>query len=125
MLLDQKIYIDKILSKLRSMEANPISVPADPYAVLRPVEEVGDSRENVPFREAVGSLIFLATVSRFDIAFAVNVVSRFLSYHDDSHCQVVKQNFQVFSGYSWSSNQIQYVWPGATADRFFGRAICQ
>lgn len=34
---------------------------------------------NVPFREAVGALTLLATVTRPDIMYAVRLVSRFLS----------------------------------------------
>ena len=40
---------------------------------------------NVPYREAVGSLLILAMVSRLDIAFAVGVASRYLDNYDESH----------------------------------------
>ncbi|XP_033222758.1 secreted RxLR effector protein 161-like [Belonocnema kinseyi] len=92
------MYIDKILSKFRLNETNPISVTVDLNAILRPAEEVNESRENVPFREAVGSLIFLATVSWPEIPFSANVLSRLLSNHDDSHWQAVKRIFKYFVG---------------------------
>lgn len=41
--------------------------------------------KNVPFRDANGSLIFLATVWRPDIDYSVNLVSRYHNKYEDSH----------------------------------------
>jgi hypothetical protein len=52
----------------------------------------------VPYREAVGSLMFLAVVSRPDIAVAVNTVSKFLNNHNDEHWRAVKRIISYVSG---------------------------
>lgn len=70
-----------------------VSVPADPHTVLYPVNTYEESNYNVPYREAVESLMFLAIISRPDIAFAVNNVSKFLNNHNASHWQAVKRIF--------------------------------
>ncbi|XP_046737529.1 secreted RxLR effector protein 161-like [Diprion similis] len=46
----------------------------------------------------VGSLVFLATVSRPDIAFAVNAVSKYLSKHNTTHWRAVKRIFAYLKG---------------------------
>ncbi|XP_055903289.1 uncharacterized protein LOC129939334 [Eupeodes corollae] len=45
-------------------------------------------------REVVGSLLYLATISRPDISFAVNYVSRFTKKPMRSHWAMVKRIFQ-------------------------------
>ncbi|XP_076547399.1 uncharacterized protein LOC143305951 [Osmia lignaria lignaria] len=71
-------------------EAKGVSVPADPHVVLCPAE-LKETEHLVPYREAVGSLMFLAIVTRPDIAYAVNAVSKYLNDHDESHWRAVKR----------------------------------
>ncbi|XP_039303971.1 secreted RxLR effector protein 161-like [Solenopsis invicta] len=79
------------------IDAKLMSVPSDPNVILYPVlkEKVA---VKVPFREAVGSLIFLAIVCRPDIAFAVNSVSKFLNNYSNDHWRTVKQILAYVSG---------------------------
>ena len=72
-------------------KAKPLSVPADPNVLLQPVESSEERLCNVPYREAVGSLMFLATVSRPDIAYAVNTASKFLNKSSEIHWRAVKR----------------------------------
>lgn len=53
-------------------EANEVATPCEKQAYV----ENKTKLENVPYREAVGSLMFLEIVSRPDIAFAVSIVSQ-------------------------------------------------
>ncbi|CAB0040048.1 unnamed protein product [Trichogramma brassicae] len=75
----------------RLVNANPVSVPADPHNSLRSVDNEGERLHDVPFREAVGSLTYLAIVSRPDISFATSNVSKFLDRHNASHWHAVKK----------------------------------
>lgn len=52
------------------------------------------------YRKALGSLMFLAIISRPDISFAVGLVSRFVDKHDASHWQAVKRILRYLSGTS-------------------------
>ena len=79
-------------------DAKSLSVPADPHVALNPVVEGEEKAEKVPFREAVGSLMFLAIVSRSDIAYAVNSVSRFLNNYSNDHWRAVKRRLAYLSG---------------------------
>lgn len=86
--LSQEKYIDKILMKFKFNETHPRKTPMVTTQVnnrerkLR--EETSndeilkktETRENVPYREAIGSLLYLAGATRPDISYAVNVLSR-------------------------------------------------
>lgn len=92
--LHQQAYTRQIIEKFGMSEAKAVNIPCDPHVELRNVKEGEPNQENVPYREAVGSLMFLTIVSRPDLAYAVNSVSRYLNKHDHSHWQAVKRIFR-------------------------------
>src|SRR5712672_4796058 len=51
-----------------------------------------------PYREAIGSLMYLAVATRPDIAFAVSTLSRFLDNPGDTHWEAVKRIFRYIAG---------------------------
>jgi len=61
--------MEKILAKFNMSNAKAVTIPADPHTILHPYEEEETLNNYVPFREAVGSLMFIATISRPDIAY--------------------------------------------------------
>ena len=79
-------------------EGNSVKMPLNSHVKLTNPTERCDL--NVPYREAVGSRLFLAMVSRPDIAFAVGVVSRYLNNYDESHWQTIKRIFLCFNATS-------------------------
>jgi len=70
----QTIYLPRIIKKFNMTDAN-VSVPANPHATLAVADSDCQEFSNVPYREAVGSFIFLALITRPNIAYTVNVVS--------------------------------------------------
>lgn len=72
--IHQSLYTRCILEKFNSEKAKSVSVPADPHTILTNYDQYGSNFINVPYRETVGSLMFLALVTRPDIAYAVNIV---------------------------------------------------
>ena len=79
-------------------KSKPVGIPADPHAYLLPVKEKNDEIANVPFREAIGSLMFLAIVSRPDIAFVVNAAGRFTNNHNESLWRAIKRIIAYVNG---------------------------
>lgn len=73
-------------------EAKVVSILADPHATMNPVK-ANESVSDVPYRETVDSLMFLAIVSRPDIAFAVNNAIRFLNKYELTHWRAVERIF--------------------------------
>ena len=53
---------------------------------------------STPYREAIGSLVYSATISRPDISFAVNYLSRTCNKPMLSHWKGVKRVFQYLKG---------------------------
>lgn len=74
--LSQPDYIRKILKKFHMIDCHPKNLPASPGCRL--TQNVGeDPLEDVPYRGAIGSLLYLTIVSRPDIAFAVGQAAQF------------------------------------------------
>lgn len=90
--IHQTQYIEQLLNKFNMNDANTNSVPVDPHMKLQKGD--GEPEKNIPYREAVGSLMHLAIVSRPDIMFAVSLVSRFLNCYNQMHWNAVKKIFK-------------------------------
>jgi len=97
--VSQTNYIHRLLKRFGMSEAKPIGTPMDPGTQL--IKPDKDKLEpHLPFKQAVGALLFAATVSRPDIAFAVGQVSRYMSRFDQSHWMSVKQIMRYLHGTS-------------------------
>ena len=74
--ITQEAYTKKVLRRFHMTESKPVGTPTvseqDPDVSV--TKELAG--ENIPYRVAVGSLIYLATGTRPDIAYAVSVVSQ-------------------------------------------------
>lgn len=81
-------------------DANPISIPADPNHELSALVQAGASDEltTAPYREAVGSLMYLSVATRPDIIFAVNQASRYLEKPTTTHWEGVKRILKYLKG---------------------------
>ena len=81
-------------------EAKPSSVSAEPglYLCKSPENANRNDNGNVPYREAIGALLFAARVCRPDIEYAVNYLSQFVDAHNQTHWSAVKQILRYLSG---------------------------
>lgn len=96
--INQAAYTTKVLTKFNMVDAAPVSTPAD--SSVKP-DHTQDERQSVtkyPFREAVGSLMYLAIATRPDIAFAVNTVSRHLENPSPVDVTAVKRIMKYLRG---------------------------
>ena len=91
---DQKSYIDKLLRKYGMENSRPVATPID----SNKHEETCDKSFNFKYREAVGCLLYLATVSRPDIAFAVSFASRYIEKPLSCHFVLVKRILRYLRG---------------------------
>ena len=98
MYISQSDYVGKIIKKFGMSEAKAVCVLADPNVRLLPADDEHSSMCNLPYRETIGSLMYLAIMSRPDIAFAVNNLSQFLNKYDKNHWHAVKRIFAYLTG---------------------------
>lgn len=88
--VSQPTYISKILARFSMTNCRAVAVPADPsahlvtsqgarliFGQLASAEEQDAKMDAVPYREAVGSHLYLTLAKKPDIAFAVGQVSQF------------------------------------------------
>ena len=80
--LSQRSYIESILRQYGLFDLKPISIPMDTNIRLTTAQSPSTTSKyaqmcNVPYHEAVGSLMYTALGTRPDIAFAVQTASRF------------------------------------------------
>ena len=101
--LSQHAYIDAIITKFNFDDLKPSSIPMDPSAPLSKSqspskhEEIAKMR-NVPYREAVGSLMYAAMGTRPDIAFATSTVAQFNDNPGWAHWEAVKRIYRYLKG---------------------------
>ena len=108
--LTQEDYIEKMLKKFGFSEMHSQRTPMVTRQVTnrqrRDREELdGDetikktqNKDNIPYREAVGSLPYLANVTRPDIMYAVNVLSRHQVNPTDDEWTMVERVFRYLKG---------------------------
>ncbi len=94
--VNQAAYATKVLAKFGMLNSNPVSTPAD--SSIQNFGLSDDVVTNFPYREAVGSLMYLAIATRPDISYAVGVVSRFLSNPKETHVNAVKRILKYLRG---------------------------
>lgn len=85
----QRNYIKEIIDKFCMSTANAASTPADVNVII--TKNLDENVVNFPYREAIGCLLFLSSVSRPDISFSVNVLSRYVNNPSQQHVNAVKR----------------------------------
>jgi hypothetical protein len=82
--LSQRQYVTNKLEEFDMADCKPVGTPMLPGTKLTSEDspKTPDERremENIPYINAVGSLMYLATMTRPDIAYTVGVLARFNS----------------------------------------------
>ena len=100
MFINQSRYSERILQRFGFGDVNPVFTPIERGMVAELGSFVNDRplEKSEPYREAIGSLLYLATVSRPDLSFCVNYLSRYNNKPMVSHWKMVKRVFQYVKG---------------------------
>ena len=94
-ILSQESYCGRVLERFHMGEAHPKGTPTtNSLSFVKSPE----SAPSFPYREAVGSLLYLAVWSRPDLAFAVGVSSRHLENPTEEDVLRVKRIFRYLVG---------------------------
>lgn len=94
--ISQEAYAKKVIRKFGMEDAHPVSTPMENHRALD--ADIEGKASAFPYREAVGSLIYLANGTRPDICFAVNFVSRYMERPTSVHVEAVKRIIKYLKG---------------------------
>ena len=101
--LSQESYIDSILARFNFTDLKPLATPMDPNIRFskdqcpQTLEEASEMRR-IPYREALGSLMYCAVATRPDIAFPVGLLSQFVENPGRIHWEAVKRVYRYLCG---------------------------
>lgn len=95
----QRSYAKKILERFNMIDAHPVATPIDQsiFAVIDDEQHVSNVVK-YPYREAIGSLMYLAVATRPDIAFALGSVSRYMENPKQVHINAIKRLLRYLKG---------------------------
>lgn len=99
--LSQEKAIQAVLLKFGMQESNPTSTPMTDFKWLTKKNDLGRyMNEDYPYREAIGSIMFIMLCTRPDICFAVCTLSKYLSDPAYKHWIAVKRLLRYLKGSS-------------------------
>ena len=101
--LSQEPYVTTILAKYNFTDTKPVSIPLDPHIQLSEKQSPQTMGEithmhNIPYWQAVGSLIHLASGTQSNITFATSFVAQFCSNPGWGHWETVKRIYRYLIG---------------------------
>lgn len=101
--IDQTHYVKEVLRRFNMTDCNIVSSPLDPGMKISKDmcprnDDERDKMKNIPYRAAIGSLLFVAITTRPDIAFAVNLLSRYCEDPGIGHWAAVKRILRYLKG---------------------------
>ena len=92
--ISQKDYIIKVLKRFGMDNANPVKTPMEVDLDLNV-----ESRDiECPYQELIGCLLYLANMTRPDISFAVNKLSRYQNCYKEVHWKSLKRILRYLCG---------------------------
>ena len=97
--LGQESYVNQILIRFGLEKAKPVSTPMEPGADFTPSSPSTSptlliTTEKTTYREMIGSLMYLSTMSRPDITYAISTLSQYLDSPHTTHLDAVKRVFK-------------------------------
>ncbi|WP_375449353.1 reverse transcriptase domain-containing protein [uncultured Nostoc sp.] len=101
MFLSQAPYIEKILERFGMQQAKSVDTPMvrQNALVYAEKEYQADSSTITWYQQAIRSLMYAMTETRFDIAYAMSTVSQFASNPTSDHVAAVKRIFRYLRKY--------------------------
>ena len=96
--LSQTKYLNEILSRFNKSSVHPVSTPAELGIRLEKNQSTTEPSAVTEYQKQIGSLMYLMTKTRPDIAFAVNCCARFMSNPDATHFRALERIWKYLVG---------------------------
>ena len=94
--ISQEAYIEKILTRFNMQHAKGICTPMETYPTKN-LTDIDSASSQYPYREAVGSIMYLMVCTRPDIAYAISKLARHLDNPTHEHLTAVKRLLRYLS----------------------------
>lgn len=96
--LDQENYIDQVLKNFGMENCKVVKTPMENKVNFGNITESNTDLSNVPYQKLIGSLMYLAVLTRPDITFAVNYLSQYNNNYTEYHWQCAKRILRYLKG---------------------------
>lgn len=101
--LSQRNYLEKVLSRYGMSQAKSVVTPLSSQFKLSmtqktKTEEEENKMQEIPYANAVGSLMYLMVCKRPHMIYGLSIVSRFMSKPGVTHWQAVKWLMRYIKG---------------------------
>ena len=96
--IGQPAYTAEVLKRFQMENSKPIATPIDTGTKLTKATEDSKLFNQELYQSAIGSLLYLSTRTRPDIAFAVSNVARFCSKPTMEHWKSIKHIMRYLNG---------------------------
>jgi hypothetical protein len=92
-----------MLERFNLTNAHPITIPLDPGSLLTDTQSPTLEAEklemkNMPYKQLIGSLLYVAWMTRPDISFTVSMLSRFMGNPGRVHWEAAKKVLRYLKG---------------------------
>src|SRR6266498_582322 len=94
----QSYYVEKVLSRFGYMDSKPSPTPYDPSVMVW--KNKGIFKDQLRYSQIIGSIMYLASATRPNIAFAVSKLSQFVSKPGDDHWHALERVMRYLKGTS-------------------------
>lgn len=106
--ITQRGYATEVLQRFRMQDTRTVSTPMDRSMLAQMDVESEKASPDVPYRQAIGLLIYLVNCTRTDLAFTVQKLSQYLEKPLRHHWNAVKRALQ----YLWSTRDYGILFDG-------------
>ncbi|XP_026475639.1 uncharacterized protein LOC113380719 [Ctenocephalides felis] len=93
-ILDQERYIDQLLNKFNMQDCKQAGTPMESDLKL----SSGKIEQELPYQQLIGSLMYLAVMTRPDIAYSLSYLSQFNNCYVSSHFKSAKRVLKYLQG---------------------------
>jgi len=89
--LSQTTFIDKILNRFSMQNCKPVSTPIDSNHQLKAFNDEDERTDATAYQQIIGSLMYLVTGTRPDLAYTITHLSRLNSSPSTKHLTAAKR----------------------------------
>lgn len=89
--ISQHAYIDKVLKRFKLSNSHAKIPMENGLKLKRASEDEMENAKHLPYRELIGSLMYLACTSRPDIMYAISYLARYVAYYGRQHWDAAKK----------------------------------